>query len=123
MSTLALPLGSPAAAYASGTHLLLHGGGEKPAFLRADYQYATDYVRTTGPGTVSYQAVVYQGDAARNLNARLGVQFDTVEASVFASNLTNENTVLGVGNTSPSVIVTETAVRPREIGVTLSYRR
>ena len=97
--------------------------GQKPAFLRADYQYATDYVRTTGPGTVSYQAVVYQGDAARNLNARLGVQFDTVEASVFASNLTNENTVLSVGNTSPSVIVTETAVRPREIGVTLSYRR
>jgi NAD(P)-dependent dehydrogenase (short-subunit alcohol dehydrogenase family) len=28
-------LASPAAAYASGTNLLLHGGGEKPAFLSA----------------------------------------------------------------------------------------
>jgi len=95
---------------------------DRPAFVRADYQYATDYLRTTGPGTVSYQAVVYQGDAARNLNARVGVLFNSVEASVYASNLTDESTVLGVGNTSPSTIVTETAVRPREVGVTLSYR-
>lgn len=28
-------LASPAAAYATGTHLLLHGGGERPAFLAA----------------------------------------------------------------------------------------
>lgn len=28
-------LASPAAAYASGTHLVLHGGGERPAFLDA----------------------------------------------------------------------------------------
>jgi hypothetical protein len=52
----------------------------------------------------------------------MGILLNTVEASVFASNLTNETTVLGIGNTSPSTIVTETAVRPREVGVTLSYR-
>ena len=28
-------LASPLAAYASGTNLVLHGGGERPAFLRA----------------------------------------------------------------------------------------
>jgi hypothetical protein len=28
-------LASPAAAYASGTNLVLHGGGERPAFLNA----------------------------------------------------------------------------------------
>ena len=28
-------LASPAAAYASGTNLVLHGGGERPAFLAA----------------------------------------------------------------------------------------
>ena len=89
---------------------------------RSNQAGGTSYLRTTGPGTVSYHAVVYQGDAARNLNARIGILFNSVEASVYASNLTDESTVLGVGNTSPSTIVTETAVRPREVGVTLSYR-
>jgi outer membrane receptor protein involved in Fe transport len=92
------------------------------SFVRADYQYAGSYFRTTGPGTVSYQAVTYNGESGRNFNARLGMNFERLEASVWASNLTNEDTVTSVGNTAPSVLVTETAVRPREIGVTLSYR-
>lgn len=94
------------------------------SYVRADYQYAGKYFRTTGPGTVTYQPLAYEGPSSKNLNARIGMRFqNNIEAAVWSNNLTNESTVTGVGNTPGSVVVSETAVRPREIGATITWRR
>lgn len=50
------------------------------------------------------------------------MKFGQLEAAAFVNNLTGEHTVYSVGNTAGSSIVTETAARPRETGVSLSYR-
>lgn len=96
---------------------------EKDSYLRADYQYADKYFRTTGPGTVTYQPLAYQGPSSQNLNVRFGLRFqNNIEAALWSNNVTNESTVLSVGNTPGSVVVSETAVRPREIGATITWR-
>ncbi|MEJ0040691.1 MAG: TonB-dependent receptor [Gammaproteobacteria bacterium] len=92
------------------------------SYIRADYSYDGDYYRTTGPGTISYDPVGYQGEAFRNVGLRIGMNFPRVEASLFADNLTNEDTVLSIARPSGSFITYLSNQRPREVGVTVSTR-
>ncbi len=95
---------------------------DQRAYLRADYQYTGDYLRTTGPGTVTYDAFGYQADPIRNLDMRLGMNFEKLEVALFGTNLTNEDNLLTETHPGGSILNYLAMPRPREIGLTVSFR-
>jgi outer membrane receptor protein involved in Fe transport len=109
--------------------------GRYDAYVRADYQYASSYASTFGPGTSSYRPDQYIFPSADFVTMRAGVRMDRIELSVFANNLFNSTDVLsrtggrsGCNNaacTAPRTVVPvyfDTTYRPRTIGATLQYR-
>jgi len=97
--------------------------GQHSAYIRADYQYTGHYKRSSGPGTISYSPIPYRGAPLTVVNARIGLRLSQgAEVSVFANNLFDESSRVNVGNTPPSLAVTGTILRPREIGVQATMR-
>ncbi len=99
---------------------------DTPGYLRADYQYSGDYLRTTGPGTISYDPFGYYGESFQDLSLRVGMNFDSMEVSLFMTNVTNDDSLLSMARPSAasslSFLTYQSQMRPREMGVTLSYR-
>jgi outer membrane receptor protein involved in Fe transport len=93
------------------------------AYIRADAQYSGRYLRTPGPASFSYSPLVYRGAPTTFVTARAGLNFGRIDASIFVTNLTDEESRLNVGNTPPSLAVTGSTYRPREIGLQLTYRQ
>jgi len=97
--------------------------GTHSAYIRADYQYTGHYKRSSGPGTISYAAIPYRGAPLTVVNARLGFRVrEGAEISIFANNLLDESSRVNVGNTRPSLVVTGSILRPREVGVQATMR-
>ena len=115
--------------------------GDYSLYLRSDYEWKSSYLSGTGPGTTSYQPDIYNIPSTRYLTARTGVAFSAWDFSLFAKNLTNSQDILGYnginsGRYGCSVasgaacttfanynpVIRGVTYRPREIGVTVSYR-
>jgi len=109
--------------------------GSLPVYARADYSYDSAYKRTFGPGTTTYGADIYEGNAARVASARIGFQYNDFDASLFVDNLFDSRDVLdaqlgrsGCTNLSCSTysynnrLIPEYTFRPRTVGITVTYK-
>ena len=123
---------------------------EHSMFIRGDYQYASPYYRTFGFGVSTYNPDTRQAAASRIFNARAGINFHQVDATIFVNNVFNSRdpltvsggrtgcnlagtaacdgstasggTVTGSRFSNYQPLVTEQSFRPRTIGVQLTYR-
>lgn len=100
----------------------------KPSYLTADYQFVGRSVRSTGPGTIGYQANTYKGNPLHYANLRLGSDLtSTLSEAFYIKNLTNsqDKTVDlgGATTTRPFAPMRfDQTFRPREFGLQLNYR-
>jgi outer membrane receptor protein involved in Fe transport len=98
--------------------------GDRRLYLHGDYQYIS-----RGP---SIDLTVFgtdprsrRSDSYNQLALRVGVRTPGVDISLFANNLLNAAPILSSqrGSLAPNdLLFTQTSVRPRTIGVTLTYR-
>ncbi|HEY4032251.1 MAG TPA: TonB-dependent receptor [Caulobacteraceae bacterium] len=91
------------------------------AYLRGDFEYQSDYVRTN-VGQAGYDPITAIGSQTHIANARLGMSRDGYEANIFVNNLADSQELLNVGHGAGSALITATTFRPREVGVQLIYR-
>jgi iron complex outermembrane receptor protein len=103
-------------------------------YARVDYRWQKSFL-TTAPGTAQYSPDSSKVPAQKNINLRLGVDFQDFDFSLFALNVTDEQTASTTGgrsgctNADCSTYTTYTygrtvnAPMPRQIGVQVSYRR
>jgi iron complex outermembrane receptor protein len=114
------------------------GGVGRQWFVRGDYEYTSKYHRTFGPGTLSYSPDLYLADATNFVSAKAGVELGNAEVSLFVQNLFNSEDIrarsqgracgLGIADptcASPTSLLFSTGntFRPREVGITVTYRR
>jgi outer membrane receptor protein involved in Fe transport len=106
------------------------------SYIRGDFQYASRYHRTTGPGTVAYAPEQYNADSTRFVTARLGATRGPWELSLFVDNLLNSTDTLaqitGGRGTCRNTACTSYAIneplyigqtfRPRTIGLQAAFR-
>jgi iron complex outermembrane receptor protein len=96
-------------------------------YATIDYQHIGATRRTTGPGTVGYQATVFRAAPIDFANARIGTTFHGADVSVYVKNLTNStDSLLEVGgvavNRPVAPWVFAQTFRPREVGVTIERK-
>jgi outer membrane receptor protein involved in Fe transport len=103
-------------------------------YARVDYRWQKSFL-TAAPGTAQYSPDSSQVPAQKNINLRLGVNFNDFDVSLFALNVTDEQKASltggrsGCTNADCSTYSTYTfgrtvnAPMPRQIGVQVSYRR
>lgn len=109
--------------------------GGVPAFIRMDYQYASRYQRSAGPGTTTYAPDTYMADATHIASLRTGFTVQRLETSFFINNLFESRDILNLsggrsGCSTPACttygsyapIFVASTFRPREFGVTTSYK-
>lgn len=109
--------------------------GGAPAFIRIDYQYSSRYQRSAGPGTTTFAPDTYMADATHFASARAGVTVHGLETSFFVNNLFGSQDILNLsggrsGCSTPACttygsyapIFVASTFRPREIGVTTSFK-
>lgn len=113
--------------------------GSYGAYLRADWQHASRYQNSFGPGTGSFTPDTYMSEASDYMTARIGLRRDGWELSIFADNLLNSKDVLGNEGGRTGCATGEGAActtyenytlpyqyvtfRPRTIGATLTLRK
>jgi hypothetical protein len=71
---------------------------------------------------VGYDVLVASGAPTHYATARLGGIYGAWDVSLFVNNLTNSRDLLNVQHTANSVLVTASTFRPREMGLTATYR-
>jgi outer membrane receptor protein involved in Fe transport len=95
----------------------------KSSYIHAEYRYQSGY-----PGLVeqnlansSFDADYYDRPATSLVYLRAGMRFDALDVSLFADNLLNSHKTIGRArdHNEPFVI---NNVRPRVVGVTVTYR-
>lgn len=111
--------------------------GERPAYLRGDYRYSSSYRSgKIWPSTGYSPDGMYTGET-RQLNVRAGMKFGQLDFAVFADNVTNSQDIMGPsypdGRRSGCAdsgcstyraffpVTPVTMLKPRTIGVSLSY--
>ena len=115
--------------------------GAYSIYLRSDYEWKSSYLTGTGPGTTSYQPDTYNIPSTDYLTARVGVAFSSWDISLFGKNLANSQDILSyVGINSGrygcsaatgaacstfanyNPVIRAVTYRPREIGLTATFR-
>jgi outer membrane receptor protein involved in Fe transport len=91
------------------------------AYLRGDYEYQSDYIRTN-VGQAGYDPITAVGSQTHIVNARAGFTMRGYEISAFVNNLADSQDLLNVGHGALSPLVTATSFRPREVGMQFVYR-
>jgi len=93
------------------------------AYARADYRYASGYLRGAGKGNFGHDPIVAKGAPADVANLRAGLVIGRWDMAAFANNVANSRDRLYVAHTFASPLVTGSTFRPREIGIqaTFSY--
>jgi outer membrane receptor protein involved in Fe transport len=107
-------------------------------YLNAEYEWDRFYIRSdvaytgkaraqgsTDPGSPLYNPLLSPNPAYTVVNARAGVELsEEVELSVFVNNLFNEAPLLGLNQSRRNdPVFTASTVRPRTVGITLSFIR
>lgn len=119
--------GVPAWSFTLGAEYDFAVANNTNAYIRGDYSYATGLYRSTGPGTTGYLATIYKSPNIEVANVRAGLRLaNGVDVSLFAKNVFNsQDRVYEQGGSTVlrnSPIVFAQTFRPREIGLTASYR-
>jgi iron complex outermembrane receptor protein len=109
-------------------------GNVGKAYARVDYRWFDSYL-TAVPGTAQYSPDSSKVPAQKNINLRLGFEWDALDVSLFALNLTDEKKGAQGGGRSQCTNAdcstyssyaygrTLNAPTPRQIGVQVAYRR
>ena len=96
------------------------------SYVRADYQYTSKLNKLTlltDPRSASYQPFYRTPDAVHFISLRAGHKFSGVDVSLFVDNLLDKAPINYNRNFNDSLyIFGQSALRPRTIGVTASYR-
>ena len=91
-------------------------------FVRLDGRYQSRW-RTPDSTVYGYDPDIPALPSQKQINAKLGVRFDSVEVSLFANNLTNAHSLLALNHDAAgSPVFYGITQTPRVIGVTGSYR-
>jgi outer membrane receptor protein involved in Fe transport len=98
--------------------------GDINAYARADFQYQGKYTRTTPPGEVGYDPLLYSADAYHYSSARFGATRGNWDVSLFCNNLSNARPVIGKSDslTPGTGISVETSLMPRVFGLTVDRK-
>ena len=111
-------------------------GNDRMAYIMGNFQYIGKFYNTGGPGTSGYSPDYLTTPSMTYVTVRAGVKFDSLEVSVFADNLFNQDKLFP-GNLSGRYNCLDTACtnftnyyrdvkgttfHPRVIGLTASYR-
>jgi iron complex outermembrane receptor protein len=91
-------------------------------FVRLDGRYQSRW-RTPDSTVYGYDPDIPALPSQKQINAKLGVRFDSVEVSLFANNLTNAHSLLALNHDAAgSPVFYGITQTPRVIGITGSYR-
>ena len=115
--------------------------GSHESYIRADYQFQTDFVQTLGPTTISYGPDMFSLPGTNYVALRAGMKFNNFDVSIFANNLTASTdklstsglaNILGRASCQDGAacnvylrngpVGTATTYRPRTWGISASYR-
>jgi outer membrane receptor protein involved in Fe transport len=101
--------------------------GERKPYVRLDYQYSTAQTALLpiqDPGNGNPDNTYTGLPVIKNLSLRTGVRWGGIDLSLFAQNLMNAHPVLSnTRDSNPgSDLFFQHTVRPRTIGITLTYR-
>ena len=109
-------------------------GETMKAYARVDYRWFDSFL-TAVPGTSQYSPDSSKVPAQKNINLRLGLEWNSLDVSLFALNLTDEMKGAQTGgrsscsNADCSTYGTYTygrtisAPTPRQVGLQVAYRR
>ena len=99
---------------------------EFPTYVRADYSYTGNYMRTTGAGSASYNAAVtpnfINGDETHIINARAGFYYKDLEIAAYVKNAGNSMEWINKNQGAGAYYFTGNTVIPRTVGVQMNYR-
>ncbi|WP_191229322.1 TonB-dependent receptor [Aurantiacibacter xanthus] len=93
-------------------------------YARADLSHLTrahEYGETD-PASPQFDPRSRPDAAYTTINLRVGAEFGNVDASVFVDNLTNASPLFGLDAQFNNVVYTASSLRPRTLGLTVSYR-
>jgi iron complex outermembrane recepter protein len=97
------------------------------AFVRMDYEYQSKTpsdVVTNDPLASSYDPALIPNPATNIVRLRAGATFGDVNVALFADNLFNSHPQLNLTHQDSATLLFEaTALRPRTIGITATYRQ
>ncbi len=112
--------------FAVGAQYDLSLGG-RPYYLRGDYEYQSRLKRPTpvrDPVTESYDPELVAPSARHFVSLRAGVVLGGANVSLFVDNLLDSAPLLDRGHQdSDTLLFTQTTVRPRTVGLTVSFRQ
>ena len=98
-------------------------------YVRSDFSHSAEERRigATDPNSTSFNRDLSPIEAYSTINARIGTIVGSADLSLFVNNLTNEDPSLAAGNRSALTglkryIWTDATLRPRTVGVFVSYR-
>jgi outer membrane receptor protein involved in Fe transport len=97
--------------------------GTLDAYAHVDYSHNNEERRAgrTSPTSASYNALYWPVEAYSTVNMRFGMRaFGGADISLFVNNLTNEHPDLGISK--DQVIWSNSTLRSRTIGATVTYR-
>lgn len=96
-----------------------------PFYARVDVSHFAQAERfgNTDPDSPQYEPLLRAAPAYTTINLRAGGRVGDADVSVFVENLTNAAPILGLNDQFNKVVFTANTIRPRTIGVTLSWRR
>jgi len=115
--------GSPYTAVLSGEYDFSVDEEWQP-YIRSDFTWQSRpyFVGSYLRGSPSYDPLSVPPTSQSLLGARIGLRVDTWDVSLFADNLLNFNSPNSVDHVRHSSLFTESFVRPRMIGITVSDR-
>ncbi len=92
------------------------------AYLRSDFQYRS-HDNTPLDIAAGADPTIGRAPALTNLDLRAGIRLDNIDASIFVSNVTDTRPRFGTyRNTLSTSIYNSVTVRPRTVGLTVTYR-
>ncbi len=116
------PLGAPTWQYALNAEYDFKVYNRWDAYIVGDYEFSGAYQRGSGPGDVGYDPVISNGSPTHFGDLRSGVRVNGSDISLFVKNVTNSQDRLFQSHTVGSTMINSTTYRPREIGLTATYR-
>jgi outer membrane receptor protein involved in Fe transport len=103
------------------THIM-----EFPAYVRADYAYTGNYMRTTSAGSATYNAAItpnfINGDETHIINARAGLYYKDLEIAFYVKNAGNSMEWINKNQGVGTYYYTGNTVIPRTVGAQMNYR-
>jgi iron complex outermembrane recepter protein len=118
------PVGGAGAPWTASLNLEYHRplASAYEGFVRLDERYQSRW-RTPDATIYGYDPDLPALPEQKQLNAKAGVRFDTVEISLFANNVTNAHSLLALNHDAAgSPVFYGIAQTPRVIGITGTYR-